>query len=464
MYKVYVLTTDGPVQVERIAWEPGVGQSTICLGRTHKELPIKLDYDAFVRRQTGIVLREFGPAEPGGFRLDVSGSISGGDSWQLAIYLAHGLSAQGLLAGLNDSAEAVILATGSVDHDLKIGAVNHIAVKANAMQALVEESNIPVSILLPQSGDIEVGDMSTLSHVSVLGVSHAADTLRIFLSTATYDKQTDTKSTLAPVPDHAPSVIERDLLNSEHLRPLGDAAQTLIAMVSRRMVSIAVIVLALSAFSVAGLVWVRSFAVVDAVLASSATFESVDDIVSNLANGSVLDRLVLDVAGQRIQGRLQPPSINVAFVTAPDGATCPMVHMDSKRGVVTPIDSNVSGRLSTRIGAEVCGLGLAVEAGAAPRFILVLVEPMEGDVPRDLQPARRLDGRQPQSGEITWSSPIIRQQRDGFVYRLTLLSAEFPLDEAISVFRNLEVSARSPYASARGIAISTVEHSLKPAF
>ena len=78
---VYVATTRGPVQIERITRE-AAPISQICLRRTTSVLPITTDYDYFVRQPSGVIERALGPFEPGGFRLDASEEIGDGESWQ----------------------------------------------------------------------------------------------------------------------------------------------------------------------------------------------------------------------------------------------------------------------------------------------------------------------------------------------------------------------------------------------
>ena len=91
---VYIATTAGPVRVERIVGEE-VPQSNVFVGRDYKPLePLSSDYQAFVA-PGGPVDVAFGPFEASSFRLDVSGPISTGNSWELAVFIAHGLAKLG---------------------------------------------------------------------------------------------------------------------------------------------------------------------------------------------------------------------------------------------------------------------------------------------------------------------------------------------------------------------------------
>ncbi|MCW8914775.1 MAG: DUF4384 domain-containing protein [Magnetovibrio sp.] len=132
---VYVATTGGPVLIQRITPEYAP-QSMICLGRSSEVLPISGDYDDFVKLGSGIIMREFGPFEENAFRLDASGPIGTGRSWQLGVFTAHSVE-QNESSALStpDEADVVLWMTGMVDYDLHIKPVDHIAEKANAAQA-----------------------------------------------------------------------------------------------------------------------------------------------------------------------------------------------------------------------------------------------------------------------------------------------------------------------------------------
>ena len=93
--RVFIATTDGPAEVQRIAEEDPDVKSVVCLDGKAVALPISPDYDAFVRAPTGVIERSYGHRA---FRLDVSREISSGLSWQLGIFIAHALHVAGRLA------------------------------------------------------------------------------------------------------------------------------------------------------------------------------------------------------------------------------------------------------------------------------------------------------------------------------------------------------------------------------
>ena len=151
---VYIATTAGPVRIERIVGET-VPQSNVFVGRGYKPLePVSADYEAFVA-PGGPVETAFAPFETPSFRLDVSGPIDTGNSWELAIFIAHGLAKAGRLAAPDDVAEAAVVLTGRVDADLNVGAVGHIDEKLRATAELIadcEARECPITFFYP-AGD-----------------------------------------------------------------------------------------------------------------------------------------------------------------------------------------------------------------------------------------------------------------------------------------------------------------------
>ncbi len=139
--RVLIPTTVGVVEVLLLAEEdPVIGRSVVCIGGTTQVADIDAGYHAFVARPTGVVERLFGHSC---YRLDVSGRIDAGSSWQLGALVAHALHAAGRLAQEGDAAGCVVWATGTVRSvDLSVGAVSHVqeklALSLDRLQAEVE--------------------------------------------------------------------------------------------------------------------------------------------------------------------------------------------------------------------------------------------------------------------------------------------------------------------------------------
>ncbi|MDV7338354.1 DUF4384 domain-containing protein [Terasakiella sp. A23] len=136
---ILIATTGGPVLVDRITPEPAP-QSMVCLRRQSDVLPISADYDDFVRPGSGVIMREFGPYEEGAFRLDVSGPIGTGLSWQLGVYAAHAVFKSDTceLSDL-DEADEIIWLSGTVDYDLNVGDVDHMAEKVESSAIMLAD-------------------------------------------------------------------------------------------------------------------------------------------------------------------------------------------------------------------------------------------------------------------------------------------------------------------------------------
>ena len=77
---VAIATTQGPVFIQEITQEePGVSP-IVCLNGTSKQLAVSTAYGDFVKKGSGLIERDFGSAS---WRMDLSGAIDAGESWQL---------------------------------------------------------------------------------------------------------------------------------------------------------------------------------------------------------------------------------------------------------------------------------------------------------------------------------------------------------------------------------------------
>jgi hypothetical protein len=146
--RVLIATTNGPVEVQLLTEEDAaIGRCVACIGGTTETADIASAYHAFVVRPTGIIEGRFGHSC---YRLDVSGRIDAGSSWQLGVLAAHALLAAGRLAQENDKADAILWATGSVRPvDLTVGGVSHVPEKlANSLARLTQERGARRRVLL----------------------------------------------------------------------------------------------------------------------------------------------------------------------------------------------------------------------------------------------------------------------------------------------------------------------------
>ncbi len=140
---VLIPTTSNPVSIVSLTEEdPDVGRSTICINKTTNQAGIAAAYNDFVKRPTGLVHRLFGKPPYPVYRLDVTGPIEAGSSWQLAVLIAHALREAGdrLTYNLEDSAE-IVWATGEVNPvDYSVGSVEHVPEKLQKSYEIFEKA------------------------------------------------------------------------------------------------------------------------------------------------------------------------------------------------------------------------------------------------------------------------------------------------------------------------------------
>ncbi|WP_417819794.1 hypothetical protein [Terasakiella sp.] len=133
--RIYIATTEGPVEVQRITREDPNVRSVVCLDGTAKALPISRAYDSFVKEPTGIIQRSYLHSA---FRMDVDKPITDGNSWQLGAFVAHALFQENQLASSEDKVLNAIWLSGEVDRDLNVRPVDHIEEKLLASKELFE--------------------------------------------------------------------------------------------------------------------------------------------------------------------------------------------------------------------------------------------------------------------------------------------------------------------------------------
>ena len=148
---VYICTTDGPVRIERISNERAA-LSEVFVGRgVTAVLPMSDEYGEFVRDHRPIA-RAFGPFPHQAFRMDIERPIQSGQSWQLAVFIAHGLAVESRLAGPEDRPALALFLTGTVDADFRVGSVGHLSEKRATLQELkskMEADDVDCALFAP---------------------------------------------------------------------------------------------------------------------------------------------------------------------------------------------------------------------------------------------------------------------------------------------------------------------------
>ena len=173
---VAIATTQGPVFIQEITQEEPNVSPIVCLNGTSKQLAISTAYADFVKKGSGLIERDFGSAS---WRMDLSGAIDAGESWQLGVYMAH-LLHQGDRLGngeLSDGDE-VMLVTGAVKYSGEVTPANQIPEKMLAASAQTEVwqsqgASItllmhPENLAVATSPSIVIYEQKAISHIHEL--------------------------------------------------------------------------------------------------------------------------------------------------------------------------------------------------------------------------------------------------------------------------------------------------------
>jgi hypothetical protein len=179
----FIATTGGPVAIQSIAIEDPDFDSVICVDGTTNSLAISANYHEFIRQPTGIIEKITGNSV---YRADISAPIDGGQSWQLAMFLAHIKShfqPETFGGGKINSGDHIILATGRMKADYSVGIISEINKKITTSEQFITDGlakGAKVSFLLPadnlaegdftpwQEKGVEVwavGDPASLGHI-----------------------------------------------------------------------------------------------------------------------------------------------------------------------------------------------------------------------------------------------------------------------------------------------------------
>ena len=132
----YIATTQGLVRIQSIRHDPNDDKSfnTVCVNKSTRSADIARPYEAFVRKNTGIILNRF---PEGHYRVDISDNVSSnGNSWQLGIYAAHWLFYQGGLVDQEPEVEdEIYIFSGEVSPlDGSVQPIHRVADKIEAAE------------------------------------------------------------------------------------------------------------------------------------------------------------------------------------------------------------------------------------------------------------------------------------------------------------------------------------------
>ncbi len=128
-----------------------------------------------MRKPTGIIERLFGHSV---YRMDVSGRIGEGRSWQLGALIAHALKAEDRLAGKDDTPDHILWITGEVNSELTVHPVEHVAEKLAQSTALFEsavEWQCPLTLVVPAVCGEEIDPENLAGQVDLVAAENAAE-------------------------------------------------------------------------------------------------------------------------------------------------------------------------------------------------------------------------------------------------------------------------------------------------
>ena len=128
-YTVVIPTTKNVVGISDIIIEDPLVSSVICENNSLEALPISGQYNSFVKSPTGVIEKITGNSS---YRIDITSKIQQGNSWQLAIAIAHILENKKLLSFSNEknlisnNDVSVIWASGTINSNLDVIGIDYL--------------------------------------------------------------------------------------------------------------------------------------------------------------------------------------------------------------------------------------------------------------------------------------------------------------------------------------------------
>jgi hypothetical protein len=457
--RIYVATTEGPSEVQRIAEEDPDVRSVVCLNGTSEALPISAAYDAFVRKPTGIIEKLYGHAV---FRADVSERISNGKSWQLGLFAAHALLAQGRLAGKKDPAERAFWITGEVSHDLKVGAVDHVAEKLRASDKLFSEliaAGTPITIVLPRGNMADVGKLSFAEH----GLGE--DVIRLEPADTA-----DDVCRLLGIPSPVPAAAASSLTASPGREPTDSAPRTDRKPLPKGLVFGALV---LAVLGLAGAAVWNSGLTGWLAMAEQGQFRQLDAALQDIDNGnSMLDRHMTRLFDAYVESRRPDAGafdLTLVEQRAPESKSCTIVAFGRIKPVEVEIPSPKPGLLKTSRAEGLCGIAYRLKnAGSEPLHVWFSVVPTGRDVasPRHVPVSGH---RTVEAGKaVSVSLNLPRWLRRPLAYRVTAIIGRRDSDDITSWLSQAERETARAWPNFRkrlertGLSVLSAVHEVKP--
>jgi len=386
---VYIGTTAGPVQIERITHET-IPQSIVCLKRTSTVLAISSDYHDFVRLGSGIVARDFGLAPESVFRLDLSAPVNSGRSWQLAVYVAHAIDLDPdlTLCQSDETPDRIIWLSGEVDHDGRILPVQYIPEKFQTLLPHLEEwdaAGIETLLVIPQQGE---------------NFAIPSSLLRERTSCLQADDITHV-SQLMPMPARSvtPFTMPRTLaVQDDDTQHTGGANR-------RRYIAVAMFVVVACVLSVVA--YVRS---------------GMDASVGEPAKSGDLSAVAANTSTKKDTPQVAPMPVRLTIyeLRANPGDTCALVHFGRAKPSRTKLADAADKKIPTSKTDGLCGLDFDVSVDTPPRAVRLDIQVKSGTYLNPHGLPKALTGSEPIDGTHTWTINLPRKLAEPLAYTLTL--------------------------------------------
>jgi hypothetical protein len=449
--RIYIGTARGPVLVERIWREEGIAESMVCLKRTTEILPIGAGYDAFVKRPSGIIERAFGPFEAGGFRLELGERITQGASWQLAVFVAHALARDGMLAGPDDEFDRAVWLTGQVDNDLKTGAVDQVPEKIHAALGPLGEltaAGKEVSLFVPEDNVSALSSAAIPSGISARAAASAIDVLNALAIPLERREATPQPAAVKPV--RAARKAEAEDAPDRH-------------RTKRNLVGTAFLLLGGGAIA-AGIILPR------VMTPNEPLPEVIEAIEKRIAESKAPPAPAPQPAANdqtepkpepqpdpqpepttTPAPRLPTPSVTISEIRAAPDSGCPAVHVGASDGIATELMPAAGGDYASSAGAGLCAIAFTVTPPPGQPYVALAIELITGRYVEIDPLPDALKGAAPVTAPLTWRINIPISPKTALDYKLHLISAanaipehivnslksgDFPADQAILTARH----------------------------
>ena len=411
--RIYIATTKGPVEIQRLAKEDPEVRSVVCLNGTCEALPISPGYDAFVRKPTGIIERLFGHPV---YRMDVSHRIGEGRSWQLGALAAHALKAEGKLASKDEQTDHILWITGEVDHELKVHPVEHVPDKLQQSAVLFEQAisqQQPLTLIVPAANRKNVKDEQLPKDVEILAIENSAELFQMLRLETSGNRAQSSSARIAAERDAS------EASSAKHTKRTSMVAGGL---------ALAVVI------AVAGFLFhdrapkesrhVNATGIVPITIVADKESHHADATevapVTIIAEKELRLADATEVAPVTIVADLAPPELTLYELRAPQDSNCAAVRF----GKVDPVQLEITPAASKNYQSDrldrLCGLKFRLLSPDKNTQLKIDTRFIKGDKYFKNSKLFALASQIQQAPEANWRVIFPRRLRQGFQYEITV--------------------------------------------